>query len=138
MFPCIKRSLTRSKEVSLSCIFLSCPTSLPDFLPGRVTPYPISYPNVYRDFYLRLCPIPYPSRYRNPTRVVPECVTRSFTRVLPRHIPGRVNPALPERLPSRVKSYPIAYPAFPQRLTPPGNFLPDHVPHLIRFSYPAR
>jgi hypothetical protein len=41
MFPCTKRSLTQSKEVSLSCMFLSCLTFLPESLPGPVTPYPI-------------------------------------------------------------------------------------------------
>jgi hypothetical protein len=62
MFPCIKRSLTQTKEVSLSCMFLSCSAPLPEFLPSRVTPYPISYLDAYPDFYLRLCLIPYPSR----------------------------------------------------------------------------
>jgi hypothetical protein len=66
MFLCTKRSLTRSKEVSLSRTFLSCPASLPEFLPGPVTPYLISYPDAYPDFYLRLCSIPYLSSYPEP------------------------------------------------------------------------
>jgi hypothetical protein len=108
--PVYKRSLTRSKEVPLRCMFLSCPAPLPESLPGRVTPYPISYPNAYPGSYPRLCPIPYLSRYPvpHPSR------TRSFSRVLPGHVPDRVNPALPERLLSRVKSYPIMYPALPE------------------------
>jgi hypothetical protein len=97
MFPCTKRSLTRSKEVPLSC-----PTSLPESLPGQVTPYPISYPDVYLDSYLRLCPIR----------------AWSFSRVLPGHVPNRVNLALSERLPSQVKSYPIMDRALPEAHVP--------------------
>jgi hypothetical protein len=66
MFPCTKRSLTRSKEVPLPCTFLSCPASLLESLPSRVTPYLISYTDTYPDSYLRLCLIPYPSRYPEP------------------------------------------------------------------------
>jgi hypothetical protein len=75
MFPCTKRSLTQSEEVSLSCTFLSCPASLPEFLPSRVTPYP----DAYSDSCPRLCLIPYPSRYPepNPSRYLSR--TRAFS-----------------------------------------------------------
>jgi hypothetical protein len=129
MFPCTKRCLTWSKEVSLSC-----PASLPKFLLGRATPYPISFPDAYPDSYPRLCSIPYPSSYPElylshyPSRTqacYPELypsrypshterVTQSFTRVLPGHVPDWANPALPERLLGQVKSYPITYPALPE------------------------
>jgi hypothetical protein len=110
MFPCTKMSLTRSKQVPLPCMFLSCPTSLPESLPGRVTPYPISYPDASPDSYPRLCLIPYPSRYPEPHPSRYPSRTWSFSRVLTGHVPDRVNPTLPERLPGRVKSYPIVYP----------------------------
>jgi hypothetical protein len=114
VFPCTKRSLTWSKKVPLPCTFLSCLASIPVSLPGRVTPYPISYPDTYLDSYPRLCLIPYPSRYPEPHPSHYLSHTWSFSRVLPGHIPDRVNPALPERLPNRVKSYPIVYPALPE------------------------
>jgi hypothetical protein len=44
-------------------MFLSRLASLPEFLPGRVTHYLISYPDAYLDFYLRLCPILLPESY---------------------------------------------------------------------------
>jgi hypothetical protein len=113
MFLCTKRSLTRSKELSLSQTFLSCLASLPESLSGRVTPYPISYPDAYLDFYSRLCPSPYPSHYLEPYL---SCYL-SRTRVLPEHVPDRVNTALPEHLLGRVKSYPITYPTLPDFLT---------------------
>jgi hypothetical protein len=114
MFPCTQRSLTRCKEVPLSCTLLSCLASLPESLPGRVTPYPISYPYAYPDSYPRFCLIHYPSRYPEPHPSRYPSRTQSFSRVLPGHVPDRVNPALPQRLPSRVKSYPIVYPALPE------------------------
>jgi hypothetical protein len=134
-------SLTRSKEVSLSCTFLSCPTSLPEFLPSQVTPYPDAFP----DFYPRLCLIPYPSHYPEPypsrypsyarecyselypsptwtcTRSGSPCLTRALIRpgkILPDCVPG-----LTRSLPGRVTFYPITYPALPNFLTRLGNLL---------------
>jgi hypothetical protein len=91
---------------------------LPDLLTRVFTRLVNSLLISYLDFYPRLCPISYPSRfpnlYRVATWVIPEHVTRSFTRVLPGHVPNRVNPTLPERLPGQVKSYPIAYLSLPE------------------------
>jgi hypothetical protein len=47
---------------------LSCLASLLEFLLSRVTPYLIFNPDAYSDFYPRLCPIPYPSRYLSHTQ----------------------------------------------------------------------
>jgi hypothetical protein len=110
MFPCTNRSLTRSKEVPFPCIFLSCSASLPESLPGRVTPYPISYRGAYLDSYPILCPIPYPSRYLEPHPSRYLSRTRSFSRVLPGHVSDRVNSGLT------------------RALTQLGKILPDHVP----------
>jgi hypothetical protein len=130
MFLCTKRSLTQSKEVSLSYTFLSYPASLPEFLPGCLPGFlpeividslpeslPESYLSVLPESYPRLCPIPYPSRYLEPypssyLSCTWVCYPKLY-RVLPGHVPDRVNPSLPRRLPDRVKSYTITYPALP-------------------------
>jgi hypothetical protein len=107
----------------LTRVFSRSGNSLPDFLPGRL---PGFLPEIVPD-----------SLPESLSGTLPECVTRSFSRVLPGHVPNRVNPALPESLPGRVKSCPITYPVLLDFLTRPGKFLPDHVPGLTQFSYPA-
>jgi hypothetical protein len=137
MFPCTKMSLTWSKEVSLSsCTFWSCPTSLPKFSLGRVTPYPISYSDAYPDSYRRLCPIPYMSCYPEPylsrTRAYyPKLYSSSY--------PSRTRACYLEFYPSTIpdcvlltQTYPIALPGLvtPYRLCPRSFTRADNLPSL--------
>jgi hypothetical protein len=98
MFPCTKRSLTRSKEGSSSCTFFVLPdhltrvftrsgNSLPDFLPGHI---PGFFPEIVPDS-------------------LPESLPETLFELLPESYPSVLPGALPE-------SYPNTYPI---RLTRP-------------------
>jgi hypothetical protein len=127
-------SLTRSQEVSLFCTFLSCPTSLPEFLLGRVTPYPISYSNIYPDSYPRLCLIPYLSCHLEP---YPSHTQACY----PELYPSRTRACYPELYPSPTRTRTRSgYPGLTRALTWPGKILLNHVPGRITFdpiTYPA-
>jgi hypothetical protein len=104
MFLYTKRSLTRSKEVFLSCTFLSCPTSLPkffnwssnsllDFLPRRL---PGFLPEIVSDS-------------------LPESLPVTLLELLPESYPSVLLGALPESYPDMypiglIQPYPSAYP----------------------------
>jgi hypothetical protein len=108
MFPCTKRSLTRSKEVYLSCTFLSCSASLREILPDWVTPCLISFLDAYLDSYPRLYLIPYSSRYpkRNLSRylsVLPRALTKPYPSMLPKAFPE----SLPDCLTRPGNSFPV-------------------------------
>jgi hypothetical protein len=143
-------SLTRSQEVSLFCTFLSCPTSLPEFLLGRVTPYPISYSNIYPDSYPRMCLIPYLSCHLKPypshtQACYPELYPSRTRACYPEFYPSRylshTRVCYPELYPSptRTRTRP-GYPGLTRALTWPGKILLNHVPDRITFdpiTYPA-
>jgi hypothetical protein len=124
----VYRKVSYLKQRSLIVLHVFVlPSLLTLVLPGRVTPYPISYPDAYPDFTrncaIFLTQVATRNLTRVATRVVPKRVTQIFirncarfltrvaTRNLTRIIPDRVNPTLPERLPDRIKSYLITYPA---------------------------
>jgi hypothetical protein len=118
IFLCTKMSLTWSNEVSLSCTFLSCPVSLPEFLPSWVTPCPIYFLRAYPDSYLRLCPIPYLSCYPKPNLSCYLSHTRAcYPKLYPSRYLSRTRACYPELYPSR---YLIALPGrvTPYRLCP--------------------
>jgi hypothetical protein len=139
MFLCTKRSLTRSKEVSLSCTFLACTflsphlsftwssNSLPDFLSGRST-----------GFLLEIVPDSLPELLPG---TLPKSLPESYLSVLPGFLPEIVLDSLPESLLGTLpESLPESYPSvLPGAL--PESYVDTYSigltqPYLI--AYPAR
>jgi hypothetical protein len=109
-----KVSYPKQRSLLVLHVFV-LPSLLTRVLPGRVTPYSISYPDAHLDFYLRLCPIPYPSRYLSHNwACYPDFYPRSCSIPYPNHY---LEPYL-SRYPSHTRAcylelYPITYLALP-------------------------
>jgi hypothetical protein len=99
-----KVSYPKQRSLLVLNIFV-LPGLLTRVLPGRVTPYPIAYQDAHLHFYLRLCPIFYPSRYVAPypsryLSMLPGLLPEIMPDPLPELLPGSLPESLPESYPS--------------------------------------